>query len=328
MIFTKESNAFIARLWRNKEDMYAPIIVFAYNRPEHLERTLKALSANPEAKDSSLFVFIDGPKNELEKKKNKQVESVAQKQTKGCFASVTISNYIENRGLAKSVISGVTEIISRYGKVIVTEDDAIPAISYLKFMNEALDFYDNNLSIWSIGGYTVPMGVPGDYVHDIILTQRSSSYAWATWKNRWERIDWSVSDYKKFHWNFVARKRFNLWGDDRASMLDDQMLGRVNSWAIRFDYAMFRNGMYNILPRRSLIQNIGHDGSGTHSMKDSSGNDPFAIELPSESCSFVLSDVTIDDRIRREFIKPFRSTKRDLIKRFLGNLVIGWKKNV
>lgn len=301
--------------------MYAPIIVFAYNRPEHLKNTLNALALNQEAKDSDLFVFIDGPKNEKGKIKNKQVENIARKFSEGYFKTITIKNSKQNKGLAQAVISGVTGIINEYGKVIVTEDDAVAAPSYLKFMNATLEYYENDSNIWSVGGYTVPMRVPEDYKKDVILTQRSSSYAWGTWKNRWDLVDWKVSDYKKFHWNFKNRKKFNLWGDDRASMLDDQMLGLVNSWAIRFDYAMFKNGKYNILPRKSLIQNTGHDGSGTHNFGDLNKEDIFKVDIEHGEQNFKLECVETDERIRVEFCKLFKSSHVQSSKRFIANLL-------
>lgn len=299
--------------------MLAPIIVFAYNRPEHLDRTLCALSENKEAQDSILYIIIDGPKNESGIAANAKVITVARKYLDGFFKKVIIRSSEQNKGLAKAVISGVTDIISQYGKVIVTEDDAVPAPYYIDFMNSALEFYQNDKNIWSIGGYTVKITLPYDYHHDVILTQRSSSYAWATWENRWNKIDWDIKDYKKFHWDFQARKQFNAWGDDRASMLDDQMLGRVNSWAIRFDYAMYKENMFNILPAKSLIKNIGHDGSGTHSVVDTSKDDPFFVDLARAGTKFCFERIEVDERIRKEFIIPFECSRVDLLKRFLGN---------
>lgn len=301
--------------------MNAPIIVFAYNRPNHLKQTLQALAANSEAIESDLYIFIDGPKNEKGYEVNREVVHIAENFAKGYFRAVNIKNHTQNRGLACSVISGVSEIIEEYGRVIVTEDDAVSAPSYLKFMNQALDYYRGNQSIWSVGGYTIPMQIPQDYQSDVILTQRSSSYAWATWKERWETIDWEMKDYRRFHWNFIERCRFNQWGDDRASMLDDQMLGRVNSWAIRFDYAMFKNHMFNVLPTKSLIANIGHDGSGTHSTSAMNLQNPFKVDLKNAPSSFVLDEVEVDERIRKAFCKPFHATKTNLTKRFVGNFI-------
>lgn len=301
--------------------MYAPIIVFAYNRPDHLKRTLTALTKNKEAKESDLFIFVDGPKSDTGKDKNEAVYTVAKQYESGFFKKVIIRKSNKNKGLAKSVITGVDEIINQYGKVIVTEDDAVCSPAYLAFMNEALDYYEDNAHIWSIGGYTVPIKIPKEYFSDVLATQRSSSYAWATWKNRWEKIDWNVEDYPLFRWNFFERRNFNKWGSDRSSMLDDQMNGRVNSWAIRFDYAMYKNDMYNILPKQSLIKNIGHDGSGTHSTVDTSNNDPFAVEILENCREYRFENVNTVDYIRNEYIQFFKTSKRYLIKRYIENLI-------
>ena len=190
-------------------------------------------------------------------------------------------------------------------------------------MNEALEYYENNPLVWSVGGYTVPMELPEDYFHDIILTQRSSSYAWGTWKNRWDKIDWEVKDYRKTHWNFRVRKKFNYWGNDRASMLDDQMIGKVNSWAIRFDYAMFKHGMFNIIPSYSLINSIGHDGSGTHSTIDERGVDPFNIDLRKAKKQFKFENVKVDERIIKKFCEYLKLSSLYRFKNFVVNLLGG-----
>lgn len=297
--------------------MLAPLIVFAYNRPDHLKETLKALSKNEEAHMSDLFVFIDGPKSEKGIEKNKEVEEVARSFKEGFFKKVDIINSEKNKGLANSVIAGVTRIINEYGKAIVTEDDSVCSSNYLGFMNKALDYYRNDDSAWSVGGFTVPMDIPVDYHYDIIKTQRVSSCAWATWKDRWEKIAWDMPDYKRFRFDFKKRKEFNKWGDDRASMLDDQMNSRINSWAIRFDYYMYKNRMYNIIPRYSLVKNIGFDGSGTHNGKIENNISTANIHKGSD---FLFDHIDIDEKLRSEFTKNFKVSKFNKLKRFLGNL--------
>ena len=306
--------------------MKAPVVVFAYNRPDHLLKTLEALSKNTFARESEIYIYIDGPKNESGIKKNHEVYEVARSFQENYFSSVTIRHSKENHGLAASIIKGVTEIINQFGRVIVLEDDSLPNCNYLAFMNQALDFYQDDTQIFSIGGYTVPLTVPQDYNKDIILTQRSSSYAWATWKNRWDKIDWEIRDYRKFRWDFRGRRKFNYWGEDRASMLDDQINGRISSWAIRFDYAMCKQKMYNILPRFSLIQNIGHDGSGTHNRLNGCGKDIFHVDISQTESTFTFEKVGINEEIRQSFCAFFRVSKRALCKRFISNLLYRKRK--
>ena len=48
---------------------YAPIIIFVYNRADHFIQVYNALAACKEAKESDLFIFSDGAKNESGKEK-------------------------------------------------------------------------------------------------------------------------------------------------------------------------------------------------------------------------------------------------------------------
>lgn len=295
--------------------MNAPVIVFAYNRPAHLQKTLHALAQNDGAGQTDVFVFIDGPKTQQGKAVQNEVLRVA-KCFEGSFQSLAVTVSSKNKGLASSVISGVSEVMAQCGRAIVVEDDAVSARGFLCFMNSALDFYRDDPTVWSVGGYTVPVSLPADYRCGVIKTQRASSYAWATWADRWNAVDWSVGTYGSFRKNLSERRRFNRWGNDRAGMLDSQMRGEIDSWAIRFDYAMFRRGMFNIVPAHSLIQTIGHDGSGTHSKGDSSQNDAFAVALSDAPDCVVPEHAEPDERIRKAFCKPFYLPRRYRLKKY------------
>ncbi len=302
--------------------MRAPIVVFAYNRPIHIKRVLESLSRNVYADESELFVFIDGPKNNAGVEKNNEVYNVAKSFQTGYFKNVTIINHEKNNGLANSVISGVSEILDRYKKVVVIEDDSLASPYYLKFMNEALIRYENDKKIWSVGGFTVPMEIPKDYKEDVIFTQRCSSCAWGTWTDRWNKIDWSVPSYNSFRFDLFKRSKFNRWGPDKASMLDDQMNGRIDSWAIRFDYEMYRNNCYNVLPASSLIEQIGFDGSGTHTR---AGTVSSAFHSENKNIDklteYNFPELILNERIRKSFNKVYYVRPKDAAKRYIGNLL-------
>lgn len=240
----------------------APIVLFTFNRLDHTKKTIDALKENILAKESELFIFSDGARNSEEYIKVKSVRKYL-KSIDG-FKKINIIEAEKNRGLAKSVISGVTDIINKYGKVIVLEDDLVTSKYFLKYMNEALNIFKEREDIWSISGYGPNINIPTDYKDDIYITKRGSSWGWATWKDRWELVDWKVSDYNIFKSNREMIQEFNLSGKDLAPMLDDQIDGRIDSWAIRWVYSQFRNNMYTVYPIKSLVKNIGNDLSGTH----------------------------------------------------------------
>ena len=247
---------------------YAPVVAFVYNRPDKAKKMMESLAGNKYAKDSDLFIYSDGPKNENARdgveKTREYIDSV--KET-GHFLSVTIIKAEKNKGLAASVISGVGEVMDRYGRAIVVEDDLILSPGFLAYMNTCLDYYSEDKRIWSVSGYTPMLRSAKRYEKDVYLNYRASSWGWGTWKDRWDMVDWNVSDYDSFKYNPVANIRFCLGGNDQPSMLRTQMKGKLDSWAIRWCYAQSRRGMYSIAPTHTLVENSGLDGSGTNSRK-------------------------------------------------------------
>jgi len=317
--------------------MKAPIVLFAYNRCDHLKQVVESLAKNPEAKESILYIFADGPKikavseelsedekNSIKQKNEKNKEAVAKVREyisslndTSLFKEIHITESEKNKGLATSVISGVDSVIKKHGKVIVVEDDAVCSTGFLAFMNDALDFYESyREKVWFIGGYAPKLDIPADYPHDYYLMGRGSSYAWATWIDRWNKVDWEVKLYKKLRYNYVKRKCFNKYGMDRANMIDCQMNHKVDSWAIRFAFSMFCNNMYALLPTKSYIKTIGRDGSGTHTTKVSH---EFDVELVNANKKVVFEDISIDQRLVKQHVSYFKRPRLFLIKEFIKN---------
>lgn len=300
------------------ENKLAPIIIFAYNRVEHLKKTVDCLKINEGASDSICYIFSDGPKDIEAQVGVKEVREYIRGIQYSCFKKVILIESVNNKGLAQSIIEGVSHVLGIHGKAIVVEDDVLTSRYFLKFMNEALDYYQTNNMVWSIGGYTVPLDLPKNYPYEVIATQRCSSYCWGTWKDRWDKIDWQIKDYKYFRFNMLQRRKFNRFGNDRSLMLDDQKNGLINSWAIRFDYNMWKNGKLNILPVHSLANNIGHDGSGTHS-RVQDYNDIFFVEEMYKKIP-KLENVSFSNSIISAYVRFFNMPITHRIKRFCGNV--------
>lgn len=251
----------------------APVVIFTFNRLDHTKKTIDALKKNILASESEIYIYSDGPRNKEEEKIVNDVRKYIRK-VDG-FKCVNLIEVEKNRGLAISVISGVTDIINKYGKVIVLEDDLVTSKYFLNYMNEALTMYQERADIWSIAGYSPNIEIPKDYVYDIYLTPRGCSWGWATWEDRWNDIDWQIETYNDFKRNKNKRNQFNRSGSDMAPMLDDQMNKRINSWAIRWCYNQFENGKFTVYPKESMVNNIGTDLSGTHS----SSTDKYNVKI-------------------------------------------------
>lgn len=243
----------------------APIVVFAFNRLDFLKNCIKSLTDNVEAKESDLYVFVDGPRphKEDEGELVKEVHDYVRR-IEG-FKSLHYQFAEKNKGLAPSVIAGVTEIINQYGKAIVVEDDLFVSKNFLAFMNEGLNKYENNEKVFSICGYTNRVKRPENYPYAAYFCTRSSSWGWATWKDRWDSVDWDLCDWSSHKKN---AHKFNKWGgSDCWKMLNDWRNGRNSSWAIRFCYAQFLQDRLSLFPLVSKVGNDGFDGRGTHGKK-------------------------------------------------------------
>jgi len=244
--------------------MNSPVVIFVYNRPLHTKEMLKSLNQCRGCGQTELFIYADGPKTSNDTKVNEVRAIIHNFEKNNQFASVNIIESDRNRGLAASVISGVTSIIERYGRVIVLEDDLVVSDDFLEYMNEALAYYEDYPKVWSIAGYSPKMPAAEKSGADVYVCLRAGSWGWATWKDRWDMVDWDVSDYDIFRQDRKKRKAFDRRSPGMTKMLDMQMNGEIDSWAIRWCYTQFKEDMYTINPTYSRIKNLGVDGSGTH----------------------------------------------------------------
>jgi glycosyltransferase involved in cell wall biosynthesis len=243
---------------------YSPIIVFAFNRPEKLKKTINSLLSNPESKESDLFVFVDGPRAD-KTSDNDKVQAV-----RDIVTSITGFNKVVytfskiNKGLAQSIITGTTDVIKEYGRVIVLEDDLYVSADFLRYMNQMLDTFEHDNRVFQVSGFSCRVQRPKDYYYDVYFSGRSHSWSWGTWKDRWKTVDWDVSDFDEMLANKKQQKAFCTYGSDLYGMLSDYMKGRNNSWYIRFNYAMHKQSRYSVCPLRSLVRNDGFGEDATH----------------------------------------------------------------
>ena len=275
--------------------MFSPVVIFAYNRKEHLEKLIKSLLLNKEASRTDLIIFCDGKKNDSQSAKTEEVKNFVN-HING-FKSVKKIFREKNIGLANNIISGLNEVFSEYDRAIVLEDDLIVAPGFLDYMNKALDFYADK-KVFSIAGYTPNIQLPENYEFTTYPIMRNCSWGWATWKDRWQKVDFSVSDFSTFIADKKQRKKFNEAGSDLWAMLLKQQLGEINSWSIRFCYSGFKADMPTMYPTKSFVINNGADGSGTHVGQTSK----YDTEISFEKDDFNFCPSTkIDKKILKNF---------------------------
>jgi len=240
----------------------SPIVLFTYKRVDTLRKTVEVLSANFLADSSDLIVYSDGFKSLNDEISVAEVRAYLK--TIIGFKTITIHESSINKGLANSIIAGVTDVIDHYGKVIVLEDDLIVSQNFLVFMNEALDFYEQNNEVFSVSGYGLKVALPKNYEYDVYFTPRGLSWGWATWKDRWATVDWEVKDFEQLKTDKKAKQQLALGGTDLFPMLKKQMEGKLDSWAIRWFYNQSKNNQLTVFPVLSKVQNDGFDADATH----------------------------------------------------------------
>ena len=239
----------------------APIALFVYNRPEHTRRTIKFLQQNLLAYESRLFIFSDAAKDSSQQVFVTEVRDII-KQVDG-FKSVELIERKTNLGLAESIIDGVSMLVSEYGKVIVFEDDLISSAYTLQYFNDALFRYQNEEKVMHIGAYMYPL--KAENLPETFLYRAATSWGWATWDRAWKDFE---PDINKIIDRFDRKKRLEFSIDGTMNFwkqIIEFKSGRNNSWAIRWYASIFLKGGLTLNPSKSLINNIGHDGSGIHS---------------------------------------------------------------
>ena len=240
---------------------FAPVAVFGYNRPDLLERVLRSLSMNILAKDTQVYIFLDGPRGTDNVSTLMEVRNVAEQEYG--FRNIQIISRESNFGLAKSIKAGIDHVFSLHDQIIVVEDDLVLAPGFLKFMNESLDFYKTHMKVASIHGYQYPLSEP---IENPVFLRGADCWGWGTWKSRWETVSFNSTQLIKELVDRDLVNDFNLSGNmPYFEMLKKLERGEIDSWAICWHASMFLSDSFTLFPPRSLVQNEGNDGSGVHS---------------------------------------------------------------
>lgn len=276
-----------------------PIVVFAYRRLDHLQRTVNSLRANAEAAVMPLIVYCDAARRPEQQQEVDAVRAYARGITG--FASLEIVERETNLGLAQSIIGGVSEVLDRYAHVIVVEDDLLLSRYFLRYMLDGLATYADEPRVASIHGYVYPVM---DSVPETFFIRGADCWGWATWRRAWKhfRSDGGtlLSELKSAN----LTRAFDFDGSyPFTRMLSQQVAGRNDSWAIRWNASCFLAGMVTLYPGRSLVHNIGNDASGTHGGDD----DDFSQSLARKPVAVDRLPATPSAEGRAAFVRFFRA---------------------
>ncbi len=288
----------------------APIVLFTYLRLEALQNTVNALAQNFGAADSELFIFSDGAKYPEDEQKVKEIRTYL-KSIKG-FKSVVIYESKTNKGLANSIIDGISSILKVYPSAIILEDDLLTSKNFLTFMNRALVHFENSKDVISITGYSFDFK-HSDMQEDAYFLNRTWTWGWATWADRWNAIDWELNQYQIFENNAASKAEFSKLGSDVNQMLKRQMNHEIDSWGIRFIYNQFIKKGLTLYPKVSKVENIGFDNFATHTV---GLKNRFETKIDSsDEINFIFpNNIEVSTHYQTQFLRKFGFFNRFLNK--------------
>lgn len=299
----------------------APIALFVYQRLDHTKKVVKALEANKESIDSELFIFIDGPKSKLEYEKSVEIENYCN--TIEGFRNLHIFKADKNQGLSKAITNGVTQILEKHEETIVVEDDIVVSPSFLEFMNSGLEIYRLDDNVASIHGYVYPVNTQ---LPETFFIRGADCWGWATWRRAWEKFNSDGIYLLNKVQQSKDKEIFDFEGfGGFIKMLQDSTQGRNDSWAIKWYASAFLEEMHTLYPGKTLVNNIGFDGTGTHSgINKKVSNQKIGYDI-------TIKKIKIEDneKARKEFIKYFKSQKHSLLTKIIIKIrnVFDWYVN-
>lgn len=293
--------------------MLAPIVLFVYTRLKQTKETIKALQANVLANESKLFIYSDGPKNYHDSKKIYEIRKYL-KDISG-FKSVTLIESTKNKGLASSIIEGVSDIVNKFGKVIVIEDDIYTSPFFLQYMNDALTIYENEDRIMSISGYMYPhkQKLPETFFFNVPLC-----WGWATWARAWKHFN---NNSQKQIQQIDSKKSWQDFNKFGGKYLERQLRhnasGKLSTWFINWHASIFLLNGYCLFPHTTLVNNVGFDSSGIHG----SFTNSYKSELILKPILVEKQDLK-ENRSAKKIIKKFYLLKENSYLRFIKKKII------
>jgi len=144
----------------------------------------------------------------------------------------------------------------------------------------------------------------------------ATSWGWATWDRAWKNFNPDINALMKQFDKpkkdaFTIERTMNFW-----RQMKEFKAGENDSWAIRWYASVFLSGGLALNPAKSLIQNIGHDGSGVHSNKE----EMYQVQLDQHEIKYFPTEVAENPEAYaaiKQFLKIRKGSIWARIKRYI-----------
>lgn len=297
---------------------YAPVVVYTYNRPEHLKKTIAALQANHLAGDTDIFVVSDGSKDECTKMRVNEIREYVDS-IEG-FHAVNRIYHKNNVGVVRSVQIAEQLILTDYDRLITLEDDIVTSENFLDFINAGLDYYEDSDLAFTVAGYCPPIKIPQGYKFDSWNSPWHSPWGYGIWKKKYDAIDIGFNPLQKIKQIKSKYSFLKKYGDFFIETLDRDARGLMVAGDARLAGQMLLKGAYTVIPSKSKVRNIGMDGSGLHCMP----TDKFDIDLDDGQqrvFKFSADELDLENHVLKEYLRFMNGGQVDRMRRRVGRSV-------
>jgi len=247
--------------------MPAPVVIFIYNRTDHADRVFAALRKNELFDKTLIKIYADGPRANASDQTRQQIQQ-ARKAAENFarLSNVSLQKSEHNRGLARSIIDGVTETVNEHDRVIVLEDDIVPTPGFLAYMNRSLEIYSDEERVMQISAYMPPHK---QRLQPTGFFRGTNSWGWATWQSAWKYYNDDAGSLYETVSQPEHADAFNICPTaTRLEELRRNAVGDLRTWAVRWYASCFLRQGLTLYPNRALVANHGFDGTGENCNSD------------------------------------------------------------
>lgn len=225
---------------------------------------MRVFSEIQKVKPTDLYIFSDFPEKEKDITLSKQSKRIVSDINWKCNLRVNFSK--KHLGCKHSVSNGIDWFFSNVDRGIILEDDCLPNQSFFYFCDNLLKKYSNNKKIMSISGTNyVPEHISKNN-SDYFFSYYGGVWGWATWKRAWNKYDLNMKSWNQDS----SKKQVKKVLDDpiqflhRKYLFDKSYYNKIDTWDYAWSYARLINKGLTIIPKKSLIKNIGFGANATH----------------------------------------------------------------
>jgi hypothetical protein len=242
----------------NIEIPEAPVLLITFNRPDY---TLQVVEKIRQAKIKKLYIANDGPRegNMDDQKAREEIKNIIDSIDWDCEVHTLFQE--KNLGCGIGVSTAITWAFENEDRMIILEDDCVPALPFFEFCSYCLEKYKNDTRVWTIIGRSHHQNSSFFKDQDYIFSHYSHCWGWATWKRVWEGFDINMPNSDKFMEQggfdnvYFSVKEARFFNKHFSRIFQDDNLIK-HSWAYPFNYYVCSNRGLSIVPAKNCSSNV------------------------------------------------------------------------